>query len=1304
MVASGKDELLGGAGVNRLEGGENDDKIVAGGDFDAVSGGSGNDQTSLNSVSATVEFTRGGGTDVVRTGDGDYQLVLGGLRPSDIELIAGGTDFIDTEGHNIPFVASLNIVSVKIKETGEKITFIKQANAANLFDGLMARDGVKLVSNTALFGDTIDQDGPYTYKLDKTSVSNSPLSSIKFADGTVWSAEAIWTKIADYKNNPDALFDLFKPSTSGLRSGLLPSISSTAARMAVSESKGFSDPVSYIDHLNSAYFGPAPLSHPAGQNVVGTSDSYDLLEGGYGNDTLAGGQGDDSYRPGYGDDRILWNVGDGNDSVEAGGAHFGNKMLVLGEGIASSDLRFEATQGGVIISFANVDGSINLTNEIGAIEGRGAFGVTFDDGTVWTHADLIAAASGAISSAHQVVQGTAYDDWLAYDNNWEMLQSNFTVEGGEGDDTIQVRGDGGGTIVFTKGGGHDTLRADPAIAYRGDARSDILSLPDILPSEVTLKRAGPALIITVTSTGDVFVAQDQFNGGAPEESGGVGQIVFADATILTRSDILAAVSYGDDVLVGGNDVDWLFGGDGNDVLTGGAGNDRLDGGSGSDLYKFGLGDGQDAIREDSGVGFGGDDTIEFGTGIAASGVIVSEEDDGKDLVLRIDGTGDRVTIDDGISNPDARVESVRFADGTILSFADLMARATAPTAGDDTIYGSEVADSLSGGAGDDILYGRAGDDVYRFGVGDGMDVIDEYYSLPHGGNDTLELGAGIDPNAVAVRQENRGEDLVLLIGAGSNVTIRGAISESTARIETVRFDDGTVWTFADLMARSTLGTINNDTIYGSELADTLSGGNGNDKLVGRDGSDVLIGGSGKDRLEGGSDGDIYRYARGDGQDVISDVDDGDAGGEDAIEFGKGISASDVIVSQANNGTDLVLQIAGTNGSITIEGGITGIYGGDLYQIEKVRFAQGTTWSFADLMARATVPTAGHDVIYGSSAAESLSGGAGDDMLIGRGGADVLAGGTGNDTLDGGDGNDTYRFGLGDGRDVILESYWDDNDVLELSAGIAPGDLVVRQASTDGDVVFEIAGTSDRVTISQMNLGWATNVEAVRFADGTAWTFADVMAQVTASTAGSGAIYGSYLDETLSGGAGDDLVLGRYGNDIVIGGTGNDQLSGEVGNDTYRFALGDGQDVIEENGGDWERNGGTDTLQFSSGIASGDVVVTRSVDGQSLILSIAGTSDSIELRNAISDEDDRIEQVQFADGTLWSYTDILNRSTASDAELRAITSDQDGSEQLVEQASYFGSTSRSVFETSVFEQNNAIQLSAWGVGVWDMGVY
>ncbi|MBO9653872.1 MAG: metallophosphoesterase, partial [Agrobacterium tumefaciens] len=64
---------------------------------------------------------------------------------------------------------------------------------------------------------------------------------------------------------------------------------------------------------------------------------------------------------------------------------------------------------------------------------------------------------------------------------------------------------------------------------------------------------------------------------------------------------------------------------------------------------------------------------------------------------------------------------------------------------------------------------------------------------------------------------------------------------------------------------------------------------------------------------------------------------------------------------------------------------------------------------------------GNDALSGGSGNDGLWGDGGDDMIAGGLGDDFIEGGRGNDLLIGGDGSDRYRYGRGDGSDVILET-------------------------------------------------------------------------------------------------------------------------------------------------------------------------------------------------------------------------------------------------------------------------------------------
>ena len=99
------------------------------------------------------------------------------------------------------------------------------------------------------------------------------------------------------------------------------------------------------------------------------------------------------------------------------------------------------------------------------------------------------------------------------------------------------------------------------------------------------------------------------------------------------------------------------------------------------------------------------------------------------------------------------------------------------------------------------------------------------------------------------------------------------------------------------------------------------------------------------------------------------------------------------------------------------------------------------------------PTAGSDVLHGSSVSESIYGLEGNDVIYGRGGDDCLLGDEGDDTIYGGAGHD--YLGGDSGNDVLHGEAGDDSITLGPGSDIAYGG--------DGqDSVYAIGGEVDYV--------------------------------------------------------------------------------------------------------------------------------------------------------------------------------------------------------------------------------------------------
>lgn len=377
---------------------------------------------------------------------------------------------------------------------------------------------------------------------------------------------------------------------------------------------------------------------------------------------------------------------------------------------------------------------------------------------------------------------------------------------------------------------------------------------------------------------------------------------------------------------------------------------------------------------------------------------------------------------------------------------------------------------------------------------------------------------------------------------------------------------------------------------------------GNDTLYGTNTGAIFYGLAGDDRLYGYADGDSYYFSRGHGNDTILD-----RGGLDQVVLGEGITQADLAFTR--NATTVWVHVKhadGSNaGSLRIDNFFDFDGTVDFGAIELIRFADGTSLNQQQVLTILTAAsiTSGNDLVFGTTAGDTidalsgndnihglagndqLSGGVGDDELMGDDGADTLIGGVGNDSLVGGRGSDTYLFESGHGNDVIgnaAEVTGGKVDRLSFGSGIDPATVVVKRVGND--LLLQITAT-DSVRMTNYFSGEAADgaaVDEIVFHGGTVWDIADIKAQVLQATAGDDVINGYALDDALVGLAGEDRLFGNGGNDTLDGGDGNDTLDGGLGND--ELAGGTGGDSLRGGDGDDNVDGGegNDSLEGGSG--------------------------------------------------------------------------------------------------------------------------
>ncbi len=441
--------------------------------------------------------------------------------------------------------------------------------------------------------------------------------------------------------------------------------------------------------------------------------------------------------------------------------------------------------------------------------------------------------------------------------------------------------------------------------------------------------------------------------------------------------------------------------------------------------------------------------------------------------------------------------------------------------GNDTINGSQLADTLTGGDGHDRITGDnnpAGTRDNSVG-GDGDDTL---VWNPGDGDDTNEGGAGND--TIEVNGGNGGEQFTVAPSA----TVGRIAFDRTGPTPPGPFnlDIGTAERL-DLNANGGDDSMTSTTADGFAL--DIDGGNENDTLDGGDGADLITGGAGNDRIIGDNNpaGTRDNSVGGDGDDTLvwnpGDGDDTNEGGagNDTIEVNGGGGPEEFEVKPSATpgrvqfdrlgptppgpfnldiGTSERLDFNGNGGDDTLNknGGAAGL---NPFVID----ADGGE---------------GNDIIQTGDAPDTLKGGPGNDRLVSQRSPlntrDVVAGGDGDDTLvwNPGDGDDTMDGEAG-------------NDTIEVNGGNGGEEFEVKPSSTPGRVQFDRLGPTPP---GPFNLDIGTSERLELNANG-----GDDKITGRKGLAG-------LIKTTLNGGDNNDRIKGTDARDRISGGNGLDLIN------------------------------------------------------------------------------------------------------------------------------------------------------------------
>lgn len=584
------------------------------------------------------------------------------------------------------------------------------------------------------------------------------------------------------------------------------------------------------------------------------------------------------------------------------------------------------------------------------------------------------------------------------------------------------------------------------------------------------------------------------------------------------------------------------------------------------------------------------------------------------------------------------------------------------TSSADFLKGTGDDDQLQGGDGADILAGYEGSDTYTYARGDGNDgIIDTA-----GGSGDIDTLVLVDIASTDVTTEFDGTNLRIRDSVtGQSIFVVGQFIGDGTGLEVIEFSDSVSWSRNDIEAvtgwsTNTVPDARDDnnywmasdegaiTIYSSDLLWNDYSDSAGERLELADVYDAIGGQVVFDplgRITFTVDPDFlgqasFKYHVSDGR-----------GGLSAATVGIEVAQSEPNVF-GTNGSDVLLGttqydfIDGLDGDDEIHSGggddsLRGGIGNDLLDggdgVDTAVYSGASHSISVDL---ATGVASGLDI--GSDtliSIEAVIGGAGDDQIFGDAGNNKLVGGAGNDLLVGRDGNDIYVFNVGDGHDTINDlGDPSETDVLKIGA-LSADVLVERGSSSVWDMDLLIGTEGDHVTVvNHFGDNWQF-IEQVQFSDGVVWDEQMLREAYLAqhSTSANDLIYGFWLDDTLSGGAGNDTIYAFGGDDTLIGGVGDDFVEGDQGSDTYVYNIGDGADTVQEWG---DPDLATDIISFGPGITAADITVQRS-SGDFYSLELVNNLDGggIIILGQFADPMMQVEQFVFADNTIWTAADV-----------------------------------------------------------------
>lgn len=1109
------------------------------------------------------------------------------------------------------------------------VAFGPAQDAADAYDDVKARfddllgafDIAGFPDLNAIFGDLVEFDSLFEglgVILDIVEAALRPIQPLLDAIGVVF--DLVVAPVIDFLNEELGVDELFD-ELARILEPLFPDIDLFDGFLAV-----VADLESLLDQLDFNLFDVPDFTEIALDafdifdvtfqtielNALALLDGPALRLGDPTADTLLGTGGDEAFDPAGGDDLVLAN--DGNDIIVAsagedtiiGGAGI-DRVVFAGE-LAEYDFTRNDATNELIFTHTDVGGhgfneGIEIVTEV----------EFFDFGTETFTKEQFEAAVVGVS----VLDDTPGPNGEVTTDEGELI---FLNPGGVLIDGLELNGEVFNDMNVVYGlGGDDRIQGTLGRDFIFGGPGNDLIIPR---TGVDALDGGPGSdTFQVFDLGRNSSVTVNLETGFASADGDVNQVFDIENVIIQNgsdmqiygngSDNTLFSGRGRDMLSGRAGDDALFGNEGQDVLWGGQGVDTLRGGDSNDfLGALNTSDNGGAELYDGEAGI---DTLSYATGRDEIDSFLSNDRTylgWLNVAMQDSATTGPVVI----RAAEGEIDRLNGSGQVIATDIALNIEHFIGSDSDDTIYGAGDALNridIGGGGGNDILYSWGADNV-RGGRGDDLLIAERG---PQGGRIAGNFDGGFGYNTLDLRPVGDARFILLTSSGSGNLRFIAADKDYTGREIDARGDG--------------FGIANIDEFLLGENNDYVTWGTGTDAIIrGAGGDDHLESVSGT----GSQNPTFYGDA---GNDLIIIGDGGNAFGgvgDDRIE----VTSGGDVTADGGDGNDTFFITR-------MDNEVIGGAGYDTLIIEP-RFGEGVSVNLANGTAVSDTyidldSITGIEALVTSDAADTVVGSGAADRIITRAGNDTVSAGNGADQVFGGDGRDTIR---GEG----------DNDTINGGAG---DDLVDGGDGTDTvDYAFASYGGAEGEIVAQV--------------------FAGAVVDLSAQTGGRGGerdtlisienVFGTHLDDDitgdgadnlLSGGAGVDTLSGGGGDDILIAGGHNsinaeDELYGGTGND--RMVI--GANSFFADGGD-----GTDTLDFSGGTdlaEGGGRTLALEIDLQDRTL-----SRDVEVGRVVWADDGGTASRQF-DGQSISprdvlLTDPLYARSASDLDLRLPTGDE-----------------------------------------------